>query len=154
MEINWVDPESEPDWHPPFISSESLDDHVRDASHNGPLYFRAKFTNVWDDPLNISQGSVLFQICAAPSNNKIIGFGGLKYAGPQIWQPGVEVTMVYTCDSATWSNIGELEDVYPVGVDKVPLLGSAAFTSDKEPEVDDYFSSAILMDGLLVYKIS
>ncbi|OGD54000.1 hypothetical protein A3K80_00070 [Candidatus Bathyarchaeota archaeon RBG_13_38_9] len=149
MEINWVNPNSEPDWHPAFIEKGSLDSHVR---VNEDLYFRAKFTNVWNEPLNISQGSILFQICAAPSNLKVFSFGGLKYAGPQIWEPGVEVTMVYKCDSCTWSNVNELDALFPGGVNKVPFLGSAAFTSDKEPQVDDYFSSAILMDGLLVYK--
>lgn len=151
MEINWVDPDSEPDWHPPFISSSSLDGHVR---IDEDLYFRAKFTNVWDEPLNISQGSVLFQICVSPSNNKVLGFGGLKYVGPQIWDPGVEVTIVYKCDSANWSNLGELNDLFPGLVTEAPFVGSASFSSSVPPSEDDYFSAAILMDGLLVYKTS
>jgi len=151
MEINWVDPDNEPDWHPPFISSSSLEQHVR---IDEDLYFRAKFTNIWDEPLNISQGSVLFQICVAPANNKILGFGGLKIEGPQIWDPGVEVTIVYKCDSATWSNIGELNDLFPGLVTEAPFVGSASFTSSVPPSEDDYFSAAILMDGLLVYKTS
>ncbi len=154
MEINWVDPDSESDWHPAFINYLSLDDHVRQASTNGPLYFRAKFTNIWDEPLDISQGSVLFQICVAPANNKVVGFGGLKYAGPQIWDPGVEITIVYQCDSASWSTEGQIAAIFPTGVNEAPFVGSAAFTSDVPPSEDDYFSSAILMDGLLVYKTS
>ncbi|MGB6681793.1 MAG: hypothetical protein WBF08_10800, partial [Candidatus Bathyarchaeia archaeon] len=96
MEINWVDPDSEPDWHSPFIEVVSLDNHVRVTKD---LYFRAKFTNVWDVPLNISQGSVLFQVCIGSSNKKVFSFGGLKFDGPQIWQPGVEVTIIYKCDT-------------------------------------------------------
>jgi hypothetical protein len=149
MEINWVDPDSEPDWHPAFIEKDSLDEHVR---IDGDLYFRAKFTNIWDEPLNISQGSILFQISAAPSNNKVYAFGGLKHDGPQIWDPGVEVTMVYRCDSSSWTT-NDLNALFPGLETEVPFLGSASFTSSVPPSEDDYFSSAILMDGL-VYKTS
>ncbi|MCK5345151.1 MAG: hypothetical protein KAR20_17200 [Candidatus Heimdallarchaeota archaeon] len=149
MEINWVDPNSEPDWHPAFISKDSLDTHVRE---NGDLYFRAKFTNMWNKQLNISDGSILFQICTAPDNKKIFGFGGLKYSGPQIWDPDVEVTIVYTADTCTWSNAMELEDLFPGTKTEVPFSGSAAFTSSVPPSEDDYFSASLLMDGLLVYK--
>lgn len=153
MEINWVDPDSEPDWHPPFIQYDGLDQHVR---IDKDLYFRAKFTNVWDEPLNISQGAVLFQISAAGSNVKVYTFGGLKYAGPQVWDPGVEVIVVYKCDWCTWTP-NDLKNYLLENTDEVPFIGSASFTSSAPvppASEDDYFSAAILMDGLLVYDPS
>jgi hypothetical protein len=153
MEINWVDPDNEDDWHPPFIHYDSLDQHVRVV---GDLYFRAKFTNIWDEPLEISQGSILFQISASGSNVKVYTFGGLKVDGPQTWDPGVEVTIVYKCDWATWSK-NDLKNNLLENADEVPFLGSAAFTSSAPvppASENDYFSSALLMDGLLVYKTS
>ncbi|MBS7646176.1 hypothetical protein KEJ44_09135 [Candidatus Bathyarchaeota archaeon] len=149
MKINYENPNDESKWCPPYINDESLHEHVS----QGKLYVRATFLNNWDRPITIKWGSVLFQICVGPSNNKVISFGGYWYGGPATWNPGEEIQIVYKIDTYTWGENRALEDLFTDQITAVTFTGSAAFSSDIPRPGGEFFSAAVLMDGLLVYDI-
>jgi len=151
MKINYENPNDESKWYPPYISDEKLHESIAD----GKLYVRATFLNNWDRPITIKWGSVLFQICVGPSNKKVISFGGYWYGGSFTWNPGEEVQIIYKVDSCTWVNNLELESLFyeARGITAVTFTGSAAFSSDVPIGRGEFFSSAVLMDGLLVYDV-
>jgi len=149
MQINYVDHNNEAYWVDPLISSTNLDHHACDDKD---LYFRAKFINILDHDLTIRRGSVLFQICVGPANKKILGFGGYIHESDTTWSPGEEVTVVFLVDSVTWINVGELNAIFTPSITETTFTGTAAFSSGTPQGGEDFFSAAILMDGLLVYK--
>jgi hypothetical protein len=150
MKINYENPNDERKWYPPYINDEKLDQYVR---VNKMLYVRATFLNNWDRPITIKWGSVLFQICVGPNNNKVIAFGGYWYGGPTTWNPGEEVQIIYKVETCTWSNNVDLEDLFSSNITGVTFTGSAAFSSDVPKLGEEFFSSAVLMDGLLIYDV-
>jgi hypothetical protein len=148
MRINWVNPSVEANWVRPYVHYMVLFDQIPLSN----FYVRAKFVNNWNQPITIQKGTILMQICSAPANSKVLAFGGHLYAGPETWNPGQEVTIVFQCNSYSWNNKGQLEALFSIGGSQVPWTGSAAFTSNRPTSGQTFYSAAVLIDGLLVYQ--
>ena len=137
-------------WKRPYVSHLDLHNSL-DA---GLFYVRATFVNNWGEAITITQGSILFQVCMSGKNQKIFGFGGSIYSEPQTWTPRQQVEVVFSCTSwSGWLNAGQLSSgIFPTGVIRVPWVGSAGFTSNQPDSGQTFYSGAVLIDGLLVYK--
>jgi len=148
MRINLVNPNVETYWIRPYVDYSALDAQL--AANN--FWVRAKFVNTGNEPITIEKGSILFQICTAPANNKVLGFGGHIYSGPTTWNPGQEVTIVFKCNDYTWKNLGELQAMFDPGQNEVVWTGTAGFTSQRPTGYQVFYSGAAVVDGLLVYR--
>ncbi|MCJ7505697.1 hypothetical protein MUP05_04430 [Candidatus Bathyarchaeota archaeon] len=150
MSINYVNPNIEDDWTRPYVNYQVL--HTQLDAKN--FYVRAKFINNWNRAITIQQGTILFQVCVSGANQKILGFGGVLFAAPTTWNPGEEVLVVFRCSSYSgWQNYGQLgAAIFVDGRTQVPWTGSSGFTSSKPTSGQEFFSGAVLIDGLLVYQ--
>jgi hypothetical protein len=149
-QINLVDPSIESYWRRPYIEYSVL--HTQLVANK--LWVRAKFVNTGSDPITIDRGSILYQICASPSNKKVLGFGGRIYNGTATWNPGQQVTIVFRCGDYTWQTLGELASIFNTGENEVAWTGTAGFTTHRPTGGEVFYSGAAVVDGLLVYRTS
>ncbi len=149
MQINWQNPDVESNWVRPYIDYTVL--HSALSGQSSALYVRAKFVNTSSQQITIERGSVLFQIATAPSNTKIISFGGRIQSGPTAWNPGETVTIVFRCKEYTWIGPNQLQEIFTEGDNERVFTATAGFTSRKPVGPGVFYSGAAAVDGLLVY---
>jgi hypothetical protein len=96
------------------------------------------------------------QVVFASSSNKVKTFGGSFYLPqPVIVYPGQPTLLEFQIDTSmgTWpKSVQELNLVFLSG-NQVVSVGYAGFTSSKNDSDAVFFSSALLIDGILVHRL-
>jgi hypothetical protein len=119
------------------------------------LKIRAKFANNGEKAISIAAGTVQFPGGFSSSSSKAKTFSGSLYLPqPVIIYPGQSTLLEFLIDTdtGTWpSNAAELAKVF-VSNNQLVLVGYAGFTSSKGDSDAVFFSSALLIDGILVHR--
>jgi hypothetical protein len=141
MKITYRDKSNK--WHNDTDPAINLTD-LRDAVSNKKMFVSAIFRNTSGKTVYIDAGNILFQISDAYNNNKMYGMGGMLQAAPGAVGPDELMPLVFSITSLVQLDTGKPDGTYWV------FMGSAAFSSLPSLHPGDFFSGAILMDGLLV----